>query len=197
MEQCLVCFSSFIINKALGWKWGWLLHREGTRLSETVLPALCYAVCSNKTQRSHHVTTWAEMARHTDVSVKFPICSRDVSISCLKLFCSWQFIRFSSRSQGWAIIKPHQAWRGNHSWAFFSHGVFSQWQAHWLCSLWVRLSPVLRRHTYAQIETGGDRRRVRHIGLVHLEQPSSVTHRPATISTYHAERYTWALSHSP
>lgn len=84
------------------------------------------------------------------------------------LFYSWQFIRFSSRSQGWAIIKPHQAWRGNHSWAFFSHGVFSQWQAHWLCSLGVRLSPVLRRHTYAQIETGGDRRRVRHIGLVHL-----------------------------
>lgn len=81
MEQCLVCFSSFIINKALGWKWGWLLHREGTRLSETVSPVLCCAVCSNEKQRSHHVTTWAAVARHTDVSVMFPICSPDVSIS--------------------------------------------------------------------------------------------------------------------
>lgn len=70
--------------------------------------------------------------------------------------CSWQFIGFSSPSQGWAIIKPHQAWRGNHSWAFFSHGVFSQWQARWLCSLWVRLSPVPPRDTCARIETGGD-----------------------------------------
>lgn len=126
----------------------------------------------------------------------FPICSPDVSISRLKLFCSWQFIRFSSPSQGWVIIKPHQAWKGNHSWAFFSHGVFPQWQAQWLCSLWVRLSPVLRRHTCVQIETGGDRWRVQRIGLVRLKQPSGVTHQHTTISMYHAERYTWGLSHS-
>lgn len=77
------------------------------------------------------------MPKHHNVSIMFPICSSCLSISHLKLFCSWQFIRFSSPGQGWAIIKPHQAWRGNHSWAFLSHGVFSQWQAHWLCWFWV------------------------------------------------------------
>lgn len=73
------------------------------------------------------------MSKHPNASIMFLICSSCLSISHLKLFASWQFIRFSSPGQGWAIIRPHQAWRGNHSWAFFSHGVFSQWQAHWLC----------------------------------------------------------------
>lgn len=73
------------------------------------------------------------MPKHPNASIMFPICSSCLSISHLRLFGSWQFIRFSSPGQGWAIIRPHQAWRGNHSWAFFSHGVFSQWQAHWLC----------------------------------------------------------------
>lgn len=87
MEQCLVCFSSFIINKALGWKWGWLLHMEDRRLSETLLQVLCCAVCSKETQRGHHITSCVEMARLTEVSVLFPVCSPDVSISRLKLFC--------------------------------------------------------------------------------------------------------------
>lgn len=73
------------------------------------------------------------MSKHPNASIMFSICSSCLSISHLRLFGSWQFIRFSSPGQGWAIIRPHQAWRGNHSWAFFSHGVFSQWQAHWLC----------------------------------------------------------------
>lgn len=64
---------------------GLVVHREDTRLSETVLQMLCCAVCSNETQSSHHVTTCVEMARHTDVSVMFPICTPDASISRLKL----------------------------------------------------------------------------------------------------------------
>lgn len=113
-------------------------------------------------------SSYCHLQEDAQASVMVPLCSSDLSISCWKLFCSWQFIRFSSPSLGWAIIKPHQAWRGNHSWAFFSHGVLSQWQAHWLCSHWVRLSPVLRRDTREQIETGGDRGRVRHVRLVRL-----------------------------
>lgn len=135
---------------------------------QTIWECFIGVALGTEIQRSHHITTCKMMSKHPDVSVMVPICSADLSISRRKLFCSWQFIRFSSPSWGWAIIKPHQPWRGNHSWAFFSHGVFSQWQAHWLCWLWVRLSPVLRSDTRAQIETGGDRGRVQHVRLVHL-----------------------------
>lgn len=52
---------------------------------------------------------------------------------------------------------------------FFSHGVFSQWQAHWLCWFWTRSSPLsLRRGTSPRYtdrdgRAGGDTQgRVRH-----------------------------------
>lgn len=101
------------------------------------------------------------MSKHPNVPVLFPICSSCLSISHLKLFGSWQFIGFSSPGQGWAIIRPHQAWRSNHSWAlFFSHGVFSQWQAHWLRvgSGCVRLpaSAVELLRGVCKIETGAE-----------------------------------------
>lgn len=103
------------------------------------------------------------MSKHPNASIMFPICTSCLSISHLKLFGCWQFIGFSSPGQGWAIIRPHHAWRGNHSGAFFSHGVFSQWQAHWLCigSGCICLPACLRSGTslrYTDRDRGGDRR---------------------------------------
>ena len=141
------------------------------------------------------------MSKHSSASVMFRICSFSLSISHLKLFGSWQFIRFSSTGQGWAIIRPHQAWRGNHSWAFFSHGVFSQWQAHWLCvgSGCVCLPSFtveLLRGTQIETEVETDAESHKH------QDHSSVTVTkqciiPAhyTISQHHTERYTGGLSY--
>lgn len=139
------------------------------------------------------------MSKHPNVSIMFPICSSCLSISHLKLFGSWQFIRFSSPGQGWAIIKPHQAWRGNHSRAFFSHGVFSQWQAHWLCWFWARLSPFLHRGTSPRYtDRDGWRRRASQTHQAHSSvtvTKQCITPAHYTISMRHAERYTWGLSY--
>lgn len=130
-----VCFSSFIINKAVQWKYGQLfcVSQVDTRHYLDILLRL-YSILMHLQGRYREAIILPPGKRCPSIPIRpFPICSSCLSISHLKLFGSWQFIRFSSPGQGWAIIRPHQAWRGNHSWAFFSHGVFSQWQAHWLC----------------------------------------------------------------
>lgn len=142
------------------------------------------------------------MPMHPKASIIFPICSSCLSISHLRLFGSWQFIRFSSPGQRWAIIRPHQAWRGNHNWAFFSHGVFSQWQAHWLCvgSGCVCLPPSTVGTSPRYTDRDGWRQRPSQTHQGHSSvtvTKQCITPAHYTISVRHAERYTWGLSYCP
>lgn len=151
------------------------------------------------------------MSSHANVSFMFPICSACLSISHLKLFGSWQFIRLSSPGQGWAIIRPHQAWRGNHSGAFFfSHGVFSQWQARWLCVGSGCFAPLPSTGSVpgvellwdTQIETGAETAGVSETSRSSIcnNEASSASRRPATLSVCalqsRTKRYTWALAYN-
>lgn len=158
-------------------------------------------ICSRERQRSHHITTCKEMSKHPSASIMFPICSSCLLISHLKLFGSWQFIGFSSPGQGWTIIRPHQAWRGNHCWAFFSHGVFAQWQARWLCvgSGCVCLpASTVELLQGTQIETGVETESQTHQGHSSVTvTKQGITPAHYTISVHHAERYTWGLSYYP
>lgn len=176
MKQCLVCFSSFLINKTLRWKCGQLLYqsREDTRHYLDIYFLVWYSIVLYVQGRHREAIMLPPVRRCPSISMRL-LCSlyaaSCLSISHLKLFASWQFIRFSSPRQGWAIIRPHQAWRGNHSWAFFSHGVFSQWQAYWLCVGSGRIclpSSSVELLWGTQIEMGGERVRVKHIRVIHL-----------------------------
>lgn len=85
---------------------------------------LCCVFKRNTEKPSRCFTTWTDLSETPTVSIMFLICSFYLLISHLKPLGSWQLIKFPSPGRGWGIIRPHQAWRSNHCWAFFSHGVF-------------------------------------------------------------------------
>lgn len=184
MKQCFACFSSFIISKALGWIFfffSFLALVSNGRARKT--PSEWMLGWSRDTERPsyYHLQRDAQASRCVYYVPYMQLLSVDFSFRAVWLLTVHQILISGARDEPSSNhIRHGEAITAG---PFFSHGVFSQWQAHWLCCFWTRSSPLsLRRGTsprYTDRDGRAGGRAETHRG----ESDTHQAHSPVTVTT--------------